>query len=360
MKKMSRLLGMLLALAMVLALAACDSAASTPTSTPAPNTATPSTSTPSGGDAEPASTPRTAPATPTVVRIASGPLSSQQNTTYNGIVDLINKDLPGFYNFAIEGSTGSAENARLLAAGEVDFGTMGLDVSLQVYDGTGDFEGMQGDIRQVLTHPGTGAIVHIIVPTNSDINTIEDLAGKKVAATAGVMQGYLEDALFAHDMTIDDLGSVVNLSLSDMITAIQDNTVDALCYGNLAPNTNFTDLATTFGFKLIDIGEEAVNKLIEAKPWYHSETIAAGTYKGCDEDIHSFAQATVLCCSASLPDEVVYDFVSTVVNRAEDVAAVNAGWKGLTAETCTAYAVIPYHSGAAQFYAEQNVTVETN
>ena len=37
-------------------------------------------------------------------------------------------------------------------------------------------------------------------------------------ATAGVMQGYLEDVLFAHDMTTDDLGSLVNLSLSDMIT----------------------------------------------------------------------------------------------------------------------------------------------
>lgn len=125
MKKLSRLLGLLMALSMVLALAACSPAASTPTATPAP---VPATAEPNngGGDADPAPTPRTAPSSPTVVRIASGPLSSQQNTTYNGIVDLINKDLPGFYNFAIEGSTGSAENARLLAAGEVDFGTINI------------------------------------------------------------------------------------------------------------------------------------------------------------------------------------------------------------------------------------------
>ena len=102
MKKLSRLLGLLMALSMVLALAACSPAASTPTATPAPATAEPNNG---GGDADPAPTPRTAPSSPTVVRIASGPLSSQQNTTYNGIVDLINKDLPGFYNFAIEGST---------------------------------------------------------------------------------------------------------------------------------------------------------------------------------------------------------------------------------------------------------------
>ncbi len=359
MKKMSRLLSLLLALSMVVALAACGGGTATPT--PAPSTE-PSESVEPAPSAEPTagSETRTPPATPTVVRIASGPLTSQQNTTYNGIVDLINKDLPGFYSFMIEGSTGSAENARLLAAGEVDFGTMGLDVSLKAYNGTGDFESFgPSDIRQVLTHPGTGAIVHIIVPTNSSINTVEDLAGKKVAATAGVMQGYLEDALFAHDMTTDDLGSLVNLSLTDMMNALQDGTIDAMCYGNIAPNTNFTDLATTFGFKLIDIGEEAVDKLIEAKPWYHHETIAPGTYKGCDNEVHSFAQATVLCCSASLPDEVVYDFISTVVNRAADVGAVNASWKSVSAETCAAYSVIPYHPGAAKFLAEQGFTVES-
>lgn len=357
MKKMSRLLSLLMAAVMVLALAACSPSNSTPTNPPATNP--PAANTDNAGNNDPTPTERTAPSTPTVVRIASGPLNGQQNTVYNGIVDLINKDLPGFYNFAIEGSTGSAENARLLAAGEVDFGTMGLDVSLQVFNGTGDFEGMQANIRQVLTHPGTGAIVHIIVPADSSINTIEDLAGKKVAATAGVMQGYLEDVLFAHDMSTDDLGSLTNLSLSDMMTALQDRTIDALCYGNTAPNTNFTDLATTFGIKLIDIGEDAVAKLIEVKPWYHAETIKAGTYKGCDTDVHSFAQATVLCCSADLPDEVVYDFVSTVINRAEDVGNISANWKSVSPEVCTAYAVIPYHSGAAQFYAEKGITVDT-
>ena len=337
--KKSRLLSLPLALAMVFSLAACGG----------------ETQPTDGGETTGGSTS----GEPTVVRIACGPLTGQQNTTYNGIADLINKDMPGAYSFFIEGTTGSAENGRLLAAGEVNMGTCGLDVSLKAYEGSGDFEALgAADIRQVLTHPGTGAIVHLVVPKDSSINSVEDLAGKKVAATAGVMQGYLEDVLFGHDMTLDDLGSVVNLSLTDMMNAMQDGTIDALCYGNLAPNTNFTDLATTFGFKLIDIGEEAVAKIMEAKPWYHQEVIAGGTYPGVDNDVTSFAQSTVLCCSADLPDEVVYDFVSSVVNHAEDIAAINAGWAGLTAETCSAYNVIPYHSGAAKFYSEQGITVD--
>ncbi len=349
--KKSRLLSLLLALTMVSTLAACGGGG-TPSNVPSEEP--PAVSNEPSGNAE-----RTPPATPTTIRIACGPLTGQQNTTYNGIADLINKDMPGFYSFFIEGTTGSAENGRLLAAGEVDMGTTGLDVSLKAYEGSGDFEAIgAANIRQVITHPGTGAIVHVVVPKDSNINTIKDLAGKKVAATAGVMQGYLEDALFGHDMTVDDLGSLVNLSLTDMMNALQDGTIDALCYGNFAPNTNFTDLATTFGFKLIDIGEEAVAKIIEAKPWYHKEVVAAGTYPGVDNEITSFAQATVLCCSADLPDEVVYDFVSSVVSHADDIAAINAGWTGLTAETCSAYNVIPYHDGAVKFYSEHGITVD--
>ncbi len=359
MKKMSRLLSALMALAMVLALAACTPAASTPT--PAPATPAPATPAPGGNDPAPANTSRTAPASPTVLRIACGPLNGYQNTIYNGVADLINKDLPGFYSIMIEASTGSAENARLLMAGEVDVGTMGLDVAKNAYDGTGAFDGMgSGKIRFLYAHPGTGAAVHIIAHPNSDIETIEDLAGKRMAATAGVMQGYLEDTLFAYDMTLDDLGDFKNLSLQDMMTALQDGTIDAFCYGNTFPNTNFTDLATTFGFKLISVGEDAVAKLIEAKPWYHQEIIPAGTYTGVDNDVVTFAQPTVVCCSADLSDEAAYDIVSTVMSHADDLIAMHKNFTGVGVETGTAYNIIPYHSGAARFFAEQGVTVETN
>lgn len=353
MKKMSRLIGLLLVCAMVLALAACGGGSANTTS-PSPSASAPAESV-SGGEET-----RTPPASPTVIRIACGPLNGYQNTVYNAVADMVNKDLPGFYSFAIEASTGSAENARLLMAGEVDIGTMGLDVSNQGYNATGSFEGMEkGQIRMLYAHPGTGAIVHIVAHPKSDIETIEDLKGKKVAATAGVMQGYLEDALFGHDMTLDDLGSFTNLSLTDMMNALQDGTIDAFCYGNVAPNTNFTDLATTFGFKLIDIGEEAVAKIIEAKPWYHEEIIAAGTYNGVDNDVHSFAQPTVVCCSADLSDEAAYDFVSTVMNHADDLVEIHKNFTGVGPETGTAYQLIPFHSGAARYFAEQGITVET-
>ena len=91
---------------------------------------------------------------------------------------------------------------------------------------------------------------------------------------------------------------MVNLSLSDLCTALQDGNIDAFLYATPAPGTNFTDLAMSFGIKVVDIGQEAVDKLMAEKPWYHTVVIPVGTYDGCDEDITTFAQYTALCARA--------------------------------------------------------------
>lgn len=354
MKKMSRILSMMLALAMIMVLAACGGGTTTSTAPSTEPSAAPAESAAPSGE-------RTTPKTPTVVRIAAGPVGGTQNTFYNTTADHVNKDLPGFYNFMIEASTGSAENMRLLAAGEVDFGTSGLDQTKMANEGTGSYEGLPtGNIRQVYVIAGTGAVVHVVTGPKSDINTIEDLAGKKVAATAGVMQGYLEDVLWAHDMSLDDLGDFTNLSLADMITALQDGTIDALCYGNTFPNVNFTDLATTYGMKLIDIGEEYVAKLIAEKPWYHQEIIPAGTYKGVDNDVYSFSQYSTLQAHKDVDDQVVYDILATTYAHAEDLQSLHPNYiKYGDVNELTRGNVVPYHPGAAKFYAEHGITVPT-
>ena len=228
MKKLSKLMCLLLADGMLMGIASCSSDAGV------------------GGGGSSGGT--------ETVRISCGPLNGYQNVLYNSIADMMNKANPGKYSFAIEASTGSAENARLLAMGETDFGTMGMDMTLSCYNAEGEFEGLPAEqIMHVATHSGTGATVHVITSAKSDINSIPDLAGTKFGVTAGMMAGYLDDVLWAYDMTTDDLGSVVNLSLSDLCTALQDGNIDAFLYATPAPGTNFTDLAMSFGIKVVDI-----------------------------------------------------------------------------------------------------------
>ena len=174
------------------------------------------------------------------------------------------------------------------------------------------------------------------------------------------MQGYFEDILWAHDMTLEDLGSFTNLSLADMITALQDGTIDALSYGNTFPNVNFTDLAMTYDIEIIDITKEAVEKLCAEKPWYHQEIIPAGTYKGVDHDVYSFSQYSTLQTSVDTDDQVVYDILETTYNHAEDLKSLHPNYiKYGDVNELTRGNVVPYHPGAAKWYADHGITVPT-
>ena len=253
MKKLSKLMCLLLAVGMLMGIASCSSDAG------------------EGGGGSSGGT--------ETVRISCGPLKGYQNVLYNSIADMMNKANPGKYSFAIEASTGSAENARLLAMGETDFGTMGMDMTLSCYNAEGEFEGLPAEqIMHVATHSGTGATVHVITSAKSDINSIPDLAGTKFGVTAGMMAGYLDDVLWAYDMTTDDLGSVVNLSLSDLCTALQDGNIDAFLYATPAPGTNFTDLAMSFGIKVVDIE-------LHPKSWTRKST--KGVQKSMGKELFS-------------------------------------------------------------------------
>lgn len=253
MKKLSKLMCLLLAVGMLMGIASCSSDAG------------------EGGGGSSGGT--------ETVRISCGPLNGYQNVLYNSIADMMNKANPGKYSFAIEASTGSAENARLLAMDETDFGTMGMDMTLSCYNAGGEFEGLPAEqIMHVATHSGTGATVHVITSAKSDINSIPDLAGTKFGVTAGMMAGYLDDVLWAYDMTTDDLGSVVNLSLSDLCTALQDGNIDAFLYATPAPGTNFTDLAMSFGIKVVDIE-------LHPKSWTRKST--KGVQKSMGKELFS-------------------------------------------------------------------------
>lgn len=348
MKKFKRILSAALVLTLCLTMVSCGK------KNPPAQSSTPDASS-SQGDGD-----WTKPSSyPVVVRFATGPLNAYQNILYNAVANLVNESFPNMYSIAIDESTGSTENARLLTAGEIDFGTMGADITLKAFNATDEFSDYQaGAINYVATHSGTGATVQVIAAPNSGIETIYDLKDKKVGVTAGIMAGYFNDVLWAHDMTADDLKSLTNLSLADLCNNLKDGTIDAFLYATPAPSTNFTDLATSSGIKLIDIGEEIVNKLIEAKPQYHRVDIPAGTYAGVDHDVVTFAQWTMLCCRADLDDETVYNIVKTFLENGETLEAIHKNAKGTSAESGSRGSLIPIHPGALKYFQDAGVLTE--
>ena len=105
----------------------------------------------------------------------------------------------------------------------------------------------------------------------------------------------------------------------------------------------------------LHIGQEAVDKLMAEKPWYHTVVIPAGTYDGCDEDITTFAQYTALCARADVPEETVYNLVKTMMENADALEAVHKNAAGTCPERGIEGALTPMHPGAERYYKEVGV-----
>ena len=257
-------------------------------------------------------------------------------------------------------SGGSAANITgIVADGIYDLATVQSDVMTYAYNGTNSFaeSGAMSDFRVL---GGLYAETVQIVTCNPDIKTVADLAGKNVCVGDVGSGTYFNtvDILAAYGMTIDDVKPVYQ-SFGDSTESLKDGKIDAALLTAGAPTTAVVDLATSNSVYLVSIDEEHMSKLLADCPWYASYTIPAGTYNGFDEDTVTVTVKATLVCRADLPDDVAYAIVSTIYNNVDAITALHAKGAELSLDFATDGIAVPFAKGAAAFYAENGITVDT-
>ena len=93
---------------------------------------------------------------------------------------------------------------------------------------------------------------------------------------------------------------------------------------------------------------------------FYSETvIPAGTYKGQQKDVTTLAVQSVLLASDKVPEDTVYTITSALF---KEKAALNSAVPvefDLVEQNAVESITIPFHKGAASYYAECGITVAT-
>ena len=257
-------------------------------------------------------------------------------------------------------SGGSAANISDIVANKtVELATVQSDVMTYAYNGTNSFaeSGAMSDFRVL---GGLYAETVQIVTCNPDIKSVADLKGKSVCVGDVGSGTYFNtvDILAAYDMTIDDVKPVYQ-SFGDSTDSLKNGKIDAALLTAGAPTTAVVDLATSNSVYLVSIDDEHMEKLLEACPWYASYTIPAGTYKGFDEDAVTVTVKATLICSASLDDDVAYAIVSMIYDNAEAIAELHSKGAELSLEFATEGIAVPFAKGAAQYFAEHGIEVDT-
>lgn len=255
----------------------------------------------------------------------------------------------------VESTGASVANINMITDGEAEMAILQSDVINYAHEGTNSFDGapetnalwvagIYNETVQILAKPG--------------INTVSDLKGKTICV-GDVGSGTEINAwqvLSAAGLTKDDVNAV-NGSFQDGVDQLKDGKIDAAFIVAGAPTVAITDLSTGKDVHLVSIDKEHADKLIEKCPYYMTTTISADTYKGLDADVETVAVGAVVLAADNVSDDAIYAFVSDIFEHTDELSHAKA--KEMNLETATNITSVPYHAGAARYYAEKGITVPT-
>ncbi|WP_165172226.1 TAXI family TRAP transporter solute-binding subunit [Adlercreutzia sp. ZJ242] len=265
----------------------------------------------------------------------------------------------GDYGVAVTAlaGNGSQANVQALQDDDADIAFCQSDVLAYAYEGTNLFEGAGYEDFSIVADLYQEQVQ--IVTCDPNIKTVADLKGKTVsvgAAGSGVYFNAL-DVLAAYDLTLDDISPVYQ-SFGDSADSLKDNKIDAAFIVAGAPTTAITDLSTTKTAYLVSMDDEHVAKLLEASPYYAKAVISADTY-GLESDVTTVSVGAVVIANNSVSEDAIYGLTKSIFEGAEKNVDAHAKYKELAIEDAAAITTVPYHPGAAKYYAEQNITVES-
>lgn len=278
--------------------------------------------------------------------------------SYGGVLAQYMKDYADVRVTAVS-TGGSKANIQSIQDGDFQLGFTQSDVMTYGWNGTRAFEkdGATHDFR-VLGCVYAETVQLITMDKN--INSVADLKGKSVSigeAGSGVYFNAL-DVLEGAGLSLEDIKPQYQ-SFEDSKESLKDGKIDAAFIVAGAPTSAITELATTNGVRLLNIDKDLRDRILEKCPYYEALEIPAGTYPGQDEPVETITVEATVIVSAAADKEMVHDLTAAIFDHSEEIAEENAKGEELSLETATSITTVPYHEGAAQYYAEHGYTVNT-
>ncbi len=252
---------------------------------------------------------------------------------------------------------GSVANINGIRAGDLDLGVAQSDWQYHAYNGTapdqfpdGKFEGLRA-VFSVHQEPFT-----VVARADSGINSFDDLKGKRVNVgdPGSGQRGTMEVLMKEMGWTMDDFALASELKSSEQAAALCDNKVDAIIFTVGHPNGSIKEATTSCESKLINVSNEASQKLVGENDFYAVATIPGGMYTGTDEDVTTFGVGATFVSSTATSEEIVYEITKAVFENFDRFKKMHPAFANLKEEDMIKKNLsAPMHDGAVKYYKER-------
>ncbi|PRO64965.1 TRAP transporter substrate-binding protein [Alkalicoccus urumqiensis] len=265
-----------------------------------------------------------------------------------------NIEVEGFDLSAVS-SGASVDNIVGISQGEMD---LGMSVHLPAQDaltGAGDFEGVEIDNFGFMGHIYP-EVMQIVIPADSDIETVADLEGSSVAIgpPGSGTQAAARLILEAYGLEDGDYEAFEE-GFGDAQGRIQDGQLDA-SFGLLGlPAGGIDELAASADIELLSLTEEGIS-YVEENSGYEQLTIPSDSYDFMEEDVEAITAYAVLLGSMDTIDEDLgYEITKAMFENAGDIAHPQ-GEQINEENALNGSDGLPMHPGAERYFEEAGIS----
>jgi TRAP transporter TAXI family solute receptor len=256
-----------------------------------------------------------------------------------------------------QSSAGSVENLRKTNAGTQQ---MSVVYSGHVYLGRNGM--MKNDAKKyedVLAVAWLyGAPAQLVTRKGSGINSVKDLAGKKVGVGNAGSGAFANCELFFSHMGVWDTVERNAMGYNDAAQAFGNNQLDAFWLFTAFPSGAVIMAAQTNDIALVNLDADAkASGFYEKYPYFAKLAVPANTYKGVDYDSPSFQDSALWVANSQVPDNIIYEMLS-IIYTDEGLAHMKEQkktFKNMALATGVDGVVTPFHPGAEKFWTEKGI-----
>ncbi|MGW3724531.1 TAXI family TRAP transporter solute-binding subunit [Streptomyces sp. F001] len=261
------------------------------------------------------------------------------------------KDMPNL-EVQLMTSDGSQENVARVATGEVDFTIAAAD-AVETYELNNEpgADRLRGVARLYDDY------VHLVVPRGSDIQSVADLRGRRVAIGPPRSGVRLIATRVLKTAGIDAQQDITPLSdgIDTGPNRLERDEIDAFFWSGGLPTDGLKQLADTFDFRFVPIDADFVSELHRqgrATHYYRSTNMPESAYGTAQNGatVPTMAVSNVLITRKDMDPELTEWLTRTVIKSRDRIGAHVHSAQLVDLRTAIYTDPLPLHEGARRYY----------
>ena len=284
------------------------------------------------------------------ITIATGTVGVSYYPLGTAIAKIWGENIDGIRAKAIK-TAGTAQNIQLMKENKADVAFLD-GLYYYAYNGKGIYEGNPHEFIKALV-PLYPEPIYLLTAKGSGIRNLTDLRKQRVSVgdigsgTEITARELLEAA------GLDPVNDIIpfNLGVSETAKAFAEHRIDAAIVAGSTGMAGIKEATAIDAVEFLSIPENIRKIVMEETPYWVPCVIPAGTYRGQNKDIETYASWNVLAVHVNFPEDTVFEMVKILYEKKEMLVNVRRAMESMTPENLK-HILIPFHPGAERFYNE--------